>query len=145
MGILASLAVPRMERFVRYTRVRGAAVMVRQDLQFARMLAIRSGHGAVVRFFQAPECAWAGRQGGNRYLVAPRAPDTAAARMSLRMLGERLCLNLNGSDSLVYNSRGLLAPFNNRTIWVAEADVRDSITVSVAGRVYLRRGPPAAP
>jgi hypothetical protein len=53
-----------------------------------------------------------------------------------------VCFDLNNSDSVVYNSRGLLAPFNNRTIWLADDDVRDSLTLSVTGRIFWRQGPP---
>lgn len=144
MGILVSLATPRMERFVRVTRVHGAATMLRQDLSYARMLAVRSGHGAVVRFLRAPECAWAGKKGGRAYQLAARGPAALPDAVSLRLLGERVCFDLNGSDSVVYNSRGLLAPFNNRTIWVADGDVRDSLTLSVTGRIFYRQGPPRA-
>jgi hypothetical protein len=40
----------------------------------------------------------------------------------------------------VFNSRGLLAPFNNRTIRVMEGSALDSLTVSVAGRILHREG-----
>jgi prepilin-type N-terminal cleavage/methylation domain-containing protein len=142
MGVLVSLATPRMARFVRVTRVHGAAMLLRQDLSFARMLAVRSGHGAVVRFYPSPDCAWAGKRGGRAYRVVPRGPALPAPDASLRLLGPRVCFDLNNSDSLVYNSRGLLAPFNNRTIWVADDDVRDSLTLSVTGRIFWRQGPP---
>jgi type II secretory pathway pseudopilin PulG len=140
MGVLVSLATPRMERFVRRARVHGAAMMLRQDLAYARMLAVRSGHGAVVRFFRSTDCAWAGRQGGRSYRITPRGPSFQVNPSPLRLLGERVCYDLNGSDSLVYNSRGLLAPFNNRTIWLADGELRDSLTVSVMGRIYYREG-----
>ncbi|HEX8241938.1 MAG TPA: GspH/FimT family pseudopilin, partial [Longimicrobium sp.] len=132
----------QMGRFVRVTRVHGAAMMLRQDLSFARMLAVRSGQGAVVRFYRSPDCAWAGKRGGRAYQVVPRGPALAAPGASLRLLGQRVCFDLNNSDSVVYNSRGLLAPFNNRTIWLADDDVRDSLTLSVTGRIFWRQGPP---
>jgi hypothetical protein len=92
----------------------------------------------VVRFVRDPDCAWAGRRGGRSYLLAPRVPAGSPRPSTLRTLEDRVCYDVNGSDSLVFNSRGLLAPFNNRTIWTAADDVRDSVTVSVAGRIRHR-------
>jgi hypothetical protein len=48
-----------------------------------------------------------------------------------------VCYEVN-ADSIAFDSRGLLAPFNNRTVRAVQGDARDSLTVSVVGRIYRR-------
>lgn len=138
VGILVSMATPRLHGFIVRARVRGALEVLRGDLSHARMLAARSGHGAVVRFLRDPACVEGDPRAGRAWRVSARGPAAYAA--APQTLAGPVCYAWNGSDSLVFTSRGLLAPFNNRTIHVREAGVRDSLTVSVAGRV-LYRGP----
>jgi hypothetical protein len=45
---------------------------------------------------------------------------------------------MNSSDTVAFNSRGLLSPFANRTLHAVQGEVRDSLTVSVVGRIYRR-------
>lgn len=139
VGILVSIAVPRLNGYLSRARVRGAAGLLRGDLTHARMLAVRSGHGAVVTFLRDPDCNDGDPRAGRAWRVAARGPARAAATASLGSLGGRVCYAWNGSDSMVFNSRGLLAPFNNRTLRLREGDVRDSVTVAVTGRI-LHRG-----
>jgi hypothetical protein len=119
-------------------RVRGACEVLRADLSHARMLAARSGRGAVVSFLRDAACPDGAPRAGRAYRVAPRGAAGAPAQASLRALGGRVCYSWNGSDSMVFTSRGLLAPFNNRTLRVHEGAVVDSLTVSVVGRVLHR-------
>jgi hypothetical protein len=58
--------------------------------------------------------------------------------VDLRVAGGRVCLEMNGPDTLSVNSRGLPRGFNNRTFWVHEREFADSLFLSVVGRV--RRG-----
>jgi hypothetical protein len=44
-------------------------------------------------------------------------------------------MEINGSDTLAVNSRGLPRGFNNRTVWVHERGFSDSLFLSVVGRV----------
>jgi Tfp pilus assembly protein FimT len=137
-GVILSIATPPLRRLLSTMRVQAAARMVRADLEYARMAGMRGGRGAVVRFLRDPACAWAGKRGGRAYLIAARAAPGAPRPSTLRTLEEGVCYDVNNSDSLVFNSRGLLAPFNNRTIWTLADGIRDSVTVSVAGRVRHR-------
>jgi prepilin-type N-terminal cleavage/methylation domain-containing protein len=138
VGILVSIAVPRLNGYIMRARVRGAAQMLRGDLMHARMLATRSGHGAVVTFLREPDCADGDPRAGRAWRIDARGPSRAEIPASLRSLGGRVCYAWNGSDSMVFNSRGLLAPFNNRTLRVREGAVAESVSVSVAGRVLQR-------
>jgi Tfp pilus assembly protein FimT len=137
-GFILAVATPTMRRLVAILRVHAAARMVRADLEYARMAGLRGGRGAVVRFLRDPDCAWAGTRGGRSYAVAARVADGSPRPSTLHTLGEGVCFDVTNSDSLVFNSRGLLAPFNNRTIRTLADGARDSIVVSVAGRVRHR-------
>ena len=137
-GFILAIATPPMRRMVAILRVHAAARTIRADLEYARMAGVRGGRGAVVRFLRDPDCAWAGTRGGRSYTVAARVPAGAPRPSTLHTLGDGVCYDVNNSDSLVFNSRGLLAPFNNRTIRTLADGARDSITVSVAGRVRHR-------
>lgn len=138
VGILVSIAVPRLDGYISRARVRGAAGMLRGDLTHARMLGVRSGHGSVVTFLREPECADDDPRAGRAWRVAARGPSRAEIPASLRALAGRVCYAWNGSDSMIFNSRGVLAPFNNRTLRVREGAVVESVTVSVAGRILHR-------
>lgn len=132
-AIAVSLAVPRLDGVVRRERVRAALDHLAGDLEFTRMAAVRSGQGAVLRFVRDPRCP---ARGGAGYRVAWRG-TAAVLRRSPRAEGLPVCYEVN-ADSIAYNSRGLLAPFNNRTIHAVQGTARDSLTVSVVGRIYRR-------
>jgi prepilin-type N-terminal cleavage/methylation domain-containing protein len=135
-GIMMSLAVPRMEAMIRREQVRGAANRLAADLAYARLMAMRNGSSTVVRFTADARCP--GRGGASGYSIGMRGRAPPLRRVHPEA-GTLVCFESTGSDSMVYTSRGLLAPFNNRTIRVALGDVRDSLTVTVAGRILVRR------
>lgn len=139
-GIMMSMAVPRMDGIIRRARVRGVTNRIAADLQYTRMLAVRSGSSAVLRFVPDPRCPALARarRGGAGYAVAMLGSAAVIHRWTAEP-GVRVCLETTNGDSVVYNSRGLLAPFNNRTVWAVDGKIRDSLTVSVAGRVLVRR------
>jgi prepilin-type N-terminal cleavage/methylation domain-containing protein len=132
-GIALSLAVPRLDAVVRRERVRAALNHLAGDLEFARMAGVRSGSGAVLRLLDDERCV---RRGGSGYLVAYRG-SAEALRAYPTPTGKAVCYEVN-ADSIAFDSRGLLAPFNNRTVRAVDGDARDSLTVSVVGRIYRR-------
>lgn len=133
-GIAMSIAVPSMEGVLRHERVRGAMNRLAGDLEFTRMAAVRNGRSAVLRFTPTPGCP---RPGGAGYRITLKGTSTVLRRW---YADERVavCFQTTNRDSLVYNSRGLLAPFNNRTIHGVLGPARDSLTVSAIGRIYRR-------
>jgi prepilin-type N-terminal cleavage/methylation domain-containing protein len=133
-GIAMSLAVPAMEGVLRRERVRGAVNRLAGDLEFTRMAALRNGATAVLRFVPDARC---GGRGGTGYRVGLRG-DTGVLRGSFEPDGVPVCFQSNTSDTVAFNSRGLLAPFGNRTIRGVLGTTRDSLTVSAVGRVYRR-------
>ncbi len=133
VGIALSMAVPRLEAVLRRERVRAAMNQLAGDLELARMAGVRSGRGAALRFRADPRCP---KRGGAGYCVGYRAVP-ACIHASPPADGIPVCYEVN-ADSIAFDSRGLLAPFNNRTVRAVQGAARDSLTVSVVGRVYRR-------
>jgi Tfp pilus assembly protein FimT len=137
-GLVCALGVPRLDGMLAYMRVRGAANVVAGDLALVRMLAVRNGGTVVLVMEPSPDCRvrFRGRRAGYRYRVQRRVPSTTPARLvDLRLAGGRVCMEMNGPDTLAVNSRGLPHGFNNRTFWVHERGYADSLFLSVVGRV----------
>ena len=112
-------SLAHLARFIKYIEPRqGAACafaianLSRDDTQHV------PGHGGVAWEVVAP--------GSDAPLRTSPPPDERPA-----------CLYIGG-DQIAFGSRGLLAPFNNRTVRAVQDDARDSLTVSVVGRVYRR-------
>jgi Tfp pilus assembly protein FimT len=142
VGLVCALAAPRAEAMLARMRVSAAGNLVAGDLALVRMLAVRNGHTAVLVLEPSPDCQvlFHGRRAGFRYRVQSRGEPAVPARVvDLRLAGGRVCMEMNGPDTLAVNSRGLPRGFNNRTVWVHERGYADSIFLSVVGRV--RRTP----
>ncbi|HEU4561980.1 MAG TPA: GspH/FimT family pseudopilin [Longimicrobium sp.] len=133
-GIALSIAVPGMEGVLRRERVRGAMNRLAGDLEYTRMAAVRNGRSTVFRFIPGPGCP---PPGGTGYHIRVKG-STTVLRQWYPADGVHVCYWTNNADSLVYNSRGLLAPFNNRTIRGVLGGARDSLTISSLGRIYRR-------
>jgi prepilin-type N-terminal cleavage/methylation domain-containing protein len=140
VAVLTAVAAPRLNGYLARQRVRSALNLLAGDIAHARMTAVRTGRGAVLRFHPDPSCAAVGRTAGHAYTVAERGAGNVRARRSSARApgGGPVCLRTNGADSLVFNSRGLVVPFANRTVWSVQGTTRDSLTVSAVGRVYRR-------
>lgn len=139
IGIVAAMAAPKLDGFIRRQRVRMTLNRVAGDLAYTRMLAVRTGHGAVLRFIPAPAECPGKRPGSRRYEIARRGDRQRVVRVwDLSTDGHPLCVRTSGADTVAFNSRGLPAPYANRTIHAEDGPVRDSLTLSVVGRIYRR-------
>ncbi|HEV2145898.1 MAG TPA: GspH/FimT family pseudopilin [Longimicrobiaceae bacterium] len=139
VGVLTSLAAPAMDRALARMRTRAALDRFTGDLYHARILAVRSGRAVVVQFPGSERCGGAAnRYGTDHYLVLARdGSDRVLKRVALG--GGGLCLEMNQSDSMRFDSRGMLRGLGNRTVVARRGgDVRDSLTVSRAGRILRR-------
>jgi type IV fimbrial biogenesis protein FimT len=134
-SIAAAVAVPRVEGFIDRERVRSALNRLAGDLQFTRMAAVSRGQTAVLRFRADPRCPDATASG---YFVTPRGEPTRVLRISATPEARPTCFSAKGTDTVAFGSRGLLSPFNNRTFRASVGAARDSLTVSVLGRIYRR-------
>ena len=142
LALVFALGYPRMDAALTRMRVRGAGNVVAGDLALLRMLAVRNGATAVMVLQPSPDCQvrFRGRRAGYRYRVQSRVRPSAPARdVDLRIMGGRVCLEMNGPDTLAVNSRGLPRGFNNRTLWLHERRFADTMFLSVMGRVRRTR------
>jgi prepilin-type N-terminal cleavage/methylation domain-containing protein len=133
-SVAVSMAVPRLEGVIRRERVRAALNLLAGDLEFTRITAVRTGRPTVLRFVRHPQCP--GR-GGRAWVVAARGSADPLRRGGMPDQYPA-CYTGGSSDSVTYGSRGLLAPFNNRTVRAVDGTVRDSLTISAVGRIYRR-------
>lgn len=141
IAIAAALAVPPFQAAMAYFRTRTAIARLTADLAYTRQLAARNGQRARLVVERSPDCPEAAGASGHRYRVAVtvNGAEQVAARVDLRLGGGRICLFSNQSSEVVFNSRGLLVGFNNRTLTVREGSHPPrTITVSAVGRVLPR-------
>ena len=135
-GILMAIMGPGFKAALAHTRTRGALNRVAVDLAYTRHLAVRSGRRARLQVEPSADCP-APRMGaaGHRYRIIV-APESVAAVVDLRLDGQPLCLATNQSAAVVFNSRGLVVGFNNRTMTVRQGNHPPaSLTVSAVGRI----------
>jgi prepilin-type N-terminal cleavage/methylation domain-containing protein len=134
-SIAVMIAVPRLETFIHRERVRSALNRLAGDLEFTRMAAVRSGNTAVLHFRGDPRCPGGTASG---YVVTLRGGGQLLRQSFAPEEGVPTCFSTRGSDTVAFGSRGMLSPFNNRTFRASSGGYRDSLTVSVMGRVYRR-------
>lgn len=139
-AILLGLAYPRLDGEISRMRTGGALQQLTMDLHYARMLAVRSGRAVVLRPRPSTGCtAGTGRTLIGTYdVVIEGAKPSVVKQVVLGGGRPGLCVEMNG-QSVAFNSRGLVRGFNNRTVWARHGRARDSLTVSVVGRIYRRR------
>ena len=138
IGVLAALAAPAFDTFLARQRTRGALDRFSADLYYARMLAVRNGWRVTVRLDPSLHCT--GSNSGQRWRIVVLEPTPRLVRVhSLKGDLGGPCLGMNGSsDTLTFNSRGMLVPFGNRTVRARQGAVADSLSISVLGRAYRR-------
>lgn len=137
LGILMVIAAPRLEGALAQIRSRGALNRVAGHLAYTRHLAVRTGGRARLEVVPSGDCP-SPRTGtaGHIYRIV-LAPDSIVAQVDLRLDGAPVCLSTNQSSGVVFNSRGLVLGFNNRTMSVRQGDHHPvSLTVSAVGRIY---------
>ena len=140
VGILGALASPALGRVAARAHTAAALNQFAADVAYARMLAVRFGARTEVRFLNSGTCASArgGRVAANGYSITLRTtPALVVRRTHLHERGSA-CLESNNDLTLGFSSRGLLLPFENRTVWALRGGARDSLSISVTGRVYRR-------
>lgn len=136
LGILMAIMAPRFEGTLAGIRSRGALNRVAGHLAYTRQMAVRTGGRARLQVEPSPDCP-PPRIGaaGHRYRIVV-GDDSVVARVDLRLDGTPLCLTTNQSAEVVFNSRGLVVGFNNRTMSVRQGSHPPvSLTVSAVGRV----------
>ena len=128
VGIVASFAAPAMTAQVDRLRVRTALDLLTSRIAQARMLAVRDAIRVHLRFEPADGCAGAvvlSRAAGHATLDSFPLPATRRS----------VCLRANVEQPLVIDPRGMLVG-SPRKIYGRAGEQVDSISVSIAGRVY---------
>ncbi|MDB4947591.1 MAG: ral secretion pathway protein GspH [Gemmatimonadetes bacterium] len=141
MVLLCALAAPSSTAMLARYRTRGALNLLTGDLYYARMLAVKGGTSVSLRVLRDPACpvpAGAAAAGRGYVIVARGDPGRPVKAERVGADGAKVCLASNRSDSIVFDSRGLLSPPGNRTFWAGAGGLRDSVQVSVVGRVARR-------
>lgn len=129
--VLTSLAAPSFRVVVARVRAHAALDRIAGDIAYTRMLAVREGAHATLRFTRESS----GCHSRTYSVVVQTVPERVAKQTELE-LGPETCLALGTVDSISFNSRGLPATVNNRKVYVRRGTLADSMTVSVLGRVF---------
>ena len=140
-GILAGLASASLGRVLARAQTAAALHQLAMDISYTRMLAVRGGSRVELRFVNEGSCGAArrGRFSADGYRITVRDPVPRVVRVArLRSSSSGVCLESNNDTNIVFGSRGLLLPFENRTVWAHRRAQVDSLTVSVLGRVRRR-------
>ena len=141
IGILVSIAAPSGRRMIERAEAEAALNQFVADLAFTRMRAVRGGYGTELRLIPGASCPKPrlGRIAADRYLVVVRDPAPRVLRGTrVRHGGRGACLESNNDASIFFNPRGLLVPFENRTVAAHSGNASARLTMSVLGRVLRR-------
>lgn len=140
IGILVALAAPSLRGMIRGQRVRSAMRQLEADIAYTRMAAVRSGWSAALRLRSASSCSASAPAsvGADGYdVVVLAASERIVKTVSLREQSRSICL-LSNRSAVQFNSRGLLSPVSNQTMWMRDDLLVDSLTISAVGRVLRR-------
>lgn len=135
-GIIMAIVGPRFEAALAHIRARGALNRVAVDLAYTRHMAVRTGRRARLQVEPSADCPQPGiGAAGHRYRIIA-GPDSLVYLVDLRLDGSPVCLTTNQSRDVVFDSRGLIVGFNNRTMNVRQGSHPPvSLTVSAVGRI----------
>lgn len=125
LGILVALAAPAMGGFVTRTNIDSVLNQLTGDINYARMLAVRSGRSSTLTI------------SGTSYSITTTQPDgTARQAKRVNLQNEAPGFALSPSTALIFNSRGLLAPGNAVTLRAQGRGQIDSVMVLISGRPH---------
>lgn len=128
IGILTSLAAPRFSTQLQRLRARAALDELSAVIVRARALAVLRGERVVVRLRPAHGCA-------HSYVIAAAATRQVLDSVPIPAGARHVCVRSNHRQHLAINSRGVLIG-SPRTIRARAGTQADSLTISIAGRVY---------
>ena len=138
LAVVLSLVAPRLSGMLAGNRTDGVISRVSGDIMTARMEAIRTGSSVHLRLDNSGACVRPARGAAADGWTLVRSDGNRLHTVTRGDLGPGVCVQSTGDASILINSRGLLGPFENRTVWVSYRGRADTITVSVLGRVLRR-------
>jgi type IV fimbrial biogenesis protein FimT len=128
IGIVASLAAPKFDGWMRTERTRRALDNVAGDLMLTRLSAVRSGRTAVFQL----------AADGRSYSVVVNPggnPQTTVKTVRLNLEYPGLVL-VSSNGNPTFSSRGLLTPPNGAGLTARWGSQTARLTISPVGRVY---------
>jgi prepilin-type N-terminal cleavage/methylation domain-containing protein len=128
LAVFGSLTAPSWRDQTSRVRTRSALNHLASDVARARGLAIHGGARLHVSFRPSRGCAVA-------YVIARAEGGAVLDSVSLADRSPGVCLSANVEQPMVINSRGMLVG-SPRTVRARAGRHADSLTVSMAGRVY---------
>lgn len=129
IGIMISLVVPSLSRYIDRNRTRRALDEVAADVMYARVLAIREGRPTQITF----------TSGSGVYQIRSDPAGTNQLVKQVNLANEYLGAQFpsGGMANLSFNSRGLLTgATSDQYLKVIRGNTRDSAFISPVGRVY---------
>jgi type IV fimbrial biogenesis protein FimT len=124
LGILIALAAPKMSGWINHTRVESTMNGLMGDINFARMLAVRSGNRVEIEI-KPTEYVISTTQGGTK---------RTAKRVNLTTEHPGVTLT-SANTTLTFNSRGLLVAGNGK-VTATKANQTAELDVLPTGRAY---------
>jgi prepilin-type N-terminal cleavage/methylation domain-containing protein len=130
-GVLSALTVPGFTAYLQRERVRGALNRLTGELYHTQMLAVRNGARYQLRFLPAAGCA-------SSYEVVRAEEGVALRTVDVAREAAGVCVESNVTHAFSFDSRGLLVG-SARTVFARSGAQRDSLVISMVGRVYRSR------
>lgn len=127
LGIVITLAAPRMEGVISYFRRTSAVDRIATDLAYARIMAVREGRTASLRITGTTYTITVDTDAGGVLRTVKTVPLTA----------DYTGVSVSSTQSrIAFDSRGMVRGGTGATIRVSHRGELDSLTVSPVGRVY---------
>lgn len=121
IGVLVQIAAPKLSGSLRYLRTKEAATQVAGDLAQARLLGIRSGRGATVRF--TSPTGYSVLEGRGAAATPLKSVSLAENFRSVRLV------HIPSGDSVGFDSRGMARGGAGTLVLYTVADSAASVEV----------------
>jgi type II secretion system protein H len=127
MGIIASIAVPRLSTFIRHLSARSAVSKVVSDLTLARTQAVREGRTVSLTVTGT----------GTYRVTVDQGANPARVLKTVNVSGTQKNVSLTPNPTTIaFDPRGMLRPGSGAQLVVTRGTVKDSVSISAVGRVY---------
>ena len=129
MGVLSSLAFPRVREAMQQTSVRSARAAVGILAAKARAVAVQRGCRSVLHFTSGPD--------GTVWVTACKTSGAGLDTLDgVERIASRFDIVLAATrDSVRFDSRGLNVDYQLTTVRLAAGDMRDSLMINQVGKV----------
>jgi Tfp pilus assembly protein FimT len=131
VGIIATVAVPRLSNFIRNLSARSAVSTVVSDLVLARTQAVREGQTVSLRV-----------TGASAYQVTlDQGVNVVRTIKSVNVAGSQKNVTLTPSPTTIsFDPRGMLRAGSGSQVVVVRGTQADTVSISAVGRVYRGSG-----